>query len=67
MGEYLVKKIKDVHFRNPNLQDLKLSVINKYNKIQELKYKIMVLQDELKMCEENWEEICNEFILEFEE
>lgn len=67
MGEYLIKKIKDVHFKNPTFKDLKFIVIEKYNKMQEIKYKISVLQDELKMLEDNWNEISDNFTLEFEE
>jgi hypothetical protein len=67
MGEYLIKKIKDVHFKDPILKDLKFIVIEKYNRMQEIKYKISVLQDELKMLEDNWNEISDNFILEFEE
>lgn len=67
MGEYLIKKIKDVHFKNPTFKDLKFIVIEKYNRMQEIKYKISVLQDELKMLEDNWNEISDNFILEFEE
>lgn len=67
MGEYLIKKIKNVIFRNADDKYLKWIVINKYNNIQELKYKIKVLQEELNMLEENWEEIKDLFTLEFEE
>lgn len=67
MGEYLIKKIKDVHFKNPTFKDLKFIVIEKYNRMQEIKYKISVLQDELKMLEDNWNEISDNFTLEFEE
>lgn len=67
MGEYLIKKIKDVHFKNPTFKDLKFIVIEKYNKMQEIKYKISVLQDELKMLDDNWNEISDNFTLEFEE
>ena len=67
MGEYLIKKIKNVIFRNADDKYLKWIVINKYNNIQELKYKIKVLQDELDMLEENWNEIKDLFTLEFEE
>lgn len=67
MGEYLIKKIKDVRFKNPTFKDLKFIVIEKYNKMQEIKYKISVLQDELKMLEDNWNEISDNFTLEFEE
>ena len=67
MGEYLIKKIKNVIFKNADDKYLKWIVINKYNNIQELKYKIKVLQEELNMLEENWEEIKDLFTLEFEE
>lgn len=67
MGEYLIKKIKDVHFKDPNMKDLKFEVINKYNKIQEIKYKIEDLKGMLEILEENWDEIKNLFTLEFEE
>lgn len=67
MGEYLIKKIKKVHFKDPSLKDLEFTVIKKYDKIEELKYKILVLQDELKMLTDNWNEINDKFILEFEE
>lgn len=67
MGEYLIKKIKDVHFKDPNMKDLKFEVINKYNRIQELKYKIEDLKGVLEILEENWDEIKNLFTLEFEE
>ena len=67
MGEYLIKKIKDVHFKHPTMDSLKFTVIRKYNKIEELKYKISVLQDELKMLIDNWNEISDNFTLEFEE
>ena len=67
MGEYLIRKIKDVHFKDPNMKDLKFEVINKYNKIQEIKYKIEDLKGMLEILEENWDEIKNLFTLEFEE
>lgn len=67
MGEYLIKKIKNVHFKDPNMKDLKFEVINKYNKIQEIKYKIEDLKGMLEILEENWDEIKNLFTLEFEE
>lgn len=67
MGEYLIKKIKDVHFKDPNMKDLKFEVINKYNRIQEIKYKIEDLKGVLEILEENWDEIKNLFTLEFEE
>lgn len=67
MGEYLIKKIRDVHFKDPAFKDLKFIVIEKYNKMQEIKYKISVLQDELKMLADNWNEISDNFTLEFEE
>ena len=67
MGEYLIKKIKNVHFKNPTFKDLKFIVIEKYNRMQEVKYKISVLQDELKMLEDNWNDISDKFTLEFEE
>lgn len=67
MGEYLNKKIKNVIFKDNKNKQLKWIVINKYNNIQELKYKIKILQDELNMLEENWEEIKDLFTLEFEE
>lgn len=67
MGEYLIKKIRDVHFKDPNMKDLKFIVIEKYNKMQEIKYKISVLQDELKMLVDNWNDISDKFTLEFEE
>lgn len=67
MGEYLIKKIRDVHFKDPMLKDLKFIVIEKYNRIQETKYKISVLQDELKMLVDNWNDISDKFTLEFEE
>lgn len=67
MGEYLNKKIKNVIFKDNKNKQLKWIVINKYNNIQELKYKIKILQDELNMLEENWDEIKDLFTLEFEE
>jgi len=67
MGEYLKKKIKDVHFKDPNMKDLKFEVINKYNRIQELKYKIADLKETLEILEDNWDEIKDLFTLEFEE
>ena len=67
MGEYLNKKIKNVIFKDDKNKQLKWIVINKYNNIQELKYKIKILQDELNMLEENWDEIKDLFTLEFEE
>jgi len=67
MGEYLIKKIRDVHFKDPMLKDLKFIVIEKYNRMQEIKYKISVLQDELKMLVDNWNDISDKFTLEFEE
>lgn len=67
MGEYLIKKIRDVHFKDPMLKDLKFIVIEKYNRMQEIKYKISVLQDELKMLADNWNDISDKFTLEFEE
>lgn len=67
MGEYLIKKIKDVHFKDPNMKDLKFEVINKYNRIQEIKYKIEDLKGVLEILEENWDEIKDLFTLEFEE
>lgn len=67
MGEYLIKKIKDVRFKDPNMKDLKFEVINKYNRIQELKYKIADLKETLEILEDNWDEIKDLFILEFEE
>lgn len=67
MGEYLVKKIKNVHFKDPKMKDLKFEVINKYNRIQEIKYKIEDLKGMLEILEENWDEIKNLFTLEFEE
>lgn len=67
MGEYLRKKIKNVIFKNADDNYLKWIVINKYNNIEETKYKIKVLQDELEMLEENWDEIKDLFTLEFEE
>jgi len=67
MGEYLIKKIKDVHFKDPNMKDLKFEVINKYNRIQEIKYKIEDLKGILEILEENWDEIKDLFTLEFEE
>jgi hypothetical protein len=35
--------------------------------MQEIKYKISVLQDELKMLVDNWNDISDKFTLEFEE
>lgn len=67
MGEYLKKKIKNVYFKDPNMKDLKFEVINKYNKIQELKYKIADLKETLEILEDNWDEIKDLFTLEFEE
>ena len=67
MGECLIKKIKDVHFKDPTFKDLKFVVIGKYNKMQDVKYRISVLQDTLKMLEDNWNEISDKFTLEFEE
>lgn len=67
MGEYLKKKIKNVYFKDPNMKDLKFEVINKYNKIQELKYKIANLKETLEILEDNWDEIKDLFTLEFEE
>jgi len=67
MGEYLFRKIKKVHFKDPTLNEFKFLVIEKYNTIQELKYKISVLQDKLKLYEDNWNEISDKFTLEFEE
>lgn len=67
MGEYLKKKVKDVHFKDPNMKDLKFEVINKYNRIQELKYKIADLKETLEILEDNWDEIKDLFTLEFEE
>jgi len=63
----LKKKIKDVHFKDPNMKDLKFEVINKYNRIQELKYKIADLKETLEILEDNWDEIKDLFTLEFEE
>ena len=67
MGDYLKKKIKNVYFKDPNMKDLKFEVINKYNKIQELKYKIADLKETLEILEDNWDEIKDLFTLEFEE
>ena len=67
MGEYFFRKIKKVNFKDPTLNEFKFLVIEKYNTIQELKYKISVLQDKLKLYEDNWNEISDKFTLEFEE
>jgi len=49
------------------MKDLKFEVINKYNRIQELKYKIADLKETLEILEDNWDEIKDLFTLEFEE